>query len=362
MRVLFFCADTISGPVRIVPLLEALRITRELESYSLVDRNMATNISGSAFDILVVHRNPSERQFAWLQRSELPFLYDIDDLLLSNSEGLTGRRAREHDAIRWCINNAQFVTSPSHHLLTTLNGRVGKQLGPRARYLPNTGLGQIATREPADRPTLLWVSSHGQDYEEFHEVAAGVAAAARVIGTDVLLVGRFAPAVTDALAGARHVPWIEPRQFRSFLSEGSFIAVAPMPVELARHEQEFVDCKSDIKAAQYSSLGIAGVYSPALPYLKSDLPCRLARSNSATDWQRAIVQLASEYPNAGSALALDPAVTARGPDFIAREFLAILRNVREKTGSPFDFRAIATPAVFRRIEQTLRSLRSRLSS
>lgn len=106
---------------------------------------------------------------------------------------------------------------------------------------------------------------------------------------------------------------------------------------------------ADTKAAQYSSLGIAGVYSPALPYRKSDLPCRLARSNSATDWQLALVQLAREYPNAGSALALDPAVTARRPEFIARELLGILRNVREKTGSPFDFRAIATPAVFRRI-------------
>jgi hypothetical protein len=362
MRVLFICADAVSGPVRIVPLLEALRSAGELEAYSVVDRNMAIHGSGSAFDVLVAHRNPSERQFAWLRRSGLPFVYDIDDLLLSNPEVLTGRRAREQDAIRWCLNNALFVTSPSKHLLATLQHRVGNPFGLRAVYLPNAGLRRVTTHEPADRPTLLWVSSHGSDYKEFHEVGAGIAAAARAIETEVLLVGRFAPAVTGALAGARHVTWIEPRQFQSFLSENSFIAVAPMPVALAPDQQAFVDCKSDIKAAQYCSLGIAGLYSPALPYRESDLPCRLAHDNSATDWERGIVQLAQENSSVHRGLAQDPAVTARRTELTARQLLEILRSVRERTIRPFDFRAIATPAVFRRIEQQLRSLRGRLSS
>jgi hypothetical protein len=360
MRVLFFCADTVAGPVRIIPLLEELRNAGELAAYAVVDRNMAKNGPGSTFDVLVVHRNPSERQLAWLLRSELPFLYDIDDLLLSKAAGLRGRRAREQEAIRWCLNHAQLVTSPSCHLLARLADRVGKQLAIRAVYLPNSGLRRSAGREPVDLPKLLWVSSHGHDYDEFKEVAEGVAAAARVIGTEVFLVGRFARAVTGILTGAQHLPWIEPQQFPSFLSENSFIAAAPMPVDLASEPQEFVDCKSDIKAAQYSSLGIVGLYSPALPYRESDLRCRLAAGNSATDWERGIMQLAHNYAGTDGALAQHPAVTARRPDLIAQQLLALLRSIMETTGRPFDFRVIATPTIFRRVEQRLRSLRAGL--
>jgi len=360
MRVLFFCADAISGPVRIVPMLEALRKRRNLESYTSVDRNMATDSSGSSFDVLIVHRNPSKRQYAWLRHNNLPFIYDIDDLLWSNRKDLTGRRAAEQDAIGWCLANAQFVTSPSRRLLATLDRRMEGGLSARAIYLPNAGLSAFHPRRAAKRPTLLWVSSHGHNYYEFHQVGAGIAKAARAIGTDVFLVGQFSSAVRATLADAHHIAWIEPRQFESFLAEHAFIAAAPMPIGLPKEEQEFVDCKSDIKAAQYFSLGIAGLYSPCLAYRESELPCKFAKSNAALDWEDGITQCAEEFPARGYALAQDPAVIGRRIEILAQHLLSMLHNVKEKTGGPFEFRAIATPKVFRRVERRLRSLRLRL--
>jgi hypothetical protein len=360
MRVLFFCADAISGPVRIVTMLEALRSRRKLGSYSVVDRNMAADSSGSSFEVLIVHRNPSKRQYAWLRRSNLPFIYDIDDLLWSNRKDLTGRRAAEQDAIRWCLANAQFVTSPSRRLLATLDHHMEIGLSARAIYLPNAGFSTFHPRRTAKRPTFLWVSSHGHNYHEYHQAGVGLANAARAIGIDVFLVGQFASAVQATLADAHHIPWIEPLQFESFLAERPFIAAAPMPVGLPKDEQEFVDCKSDIKAAQYCSLGIAGLYSPCVAYRESELPCKLAKSNVALDWEDGMIQCAEDFPAEGYALAQDPAVVRRRIDFLAQQLLSMLQTVKEKTGRPFEFRAIATPTVFRRVERRLRSLRSRL--
>ena len=362
MRVLFFGADGISAPVRIVPLLEALRRTNDIEGYGHVDRDMAIRGGQSTFDALIVHRNPSARQIAWLRRTEVPFIYDIDDLMLSDSHVVTGRRAREQDAIKWCLNTASFVTSPSRRLLQMLGHRLAMPLGARARYLPSCGGSkQIRSTNPEGKPRLLWVSSHGQHYDEFREVAAGMAAAARAIGTEAVLVGKFAPAIFDVLDKARHVPWIEPRGFESFLAGGGFIAASPMPAALGLPEQAFVDCKSDIKAAQFGMQGIAGLYSPVPPYRESDLPCRLSRSNSAADWEQGLTQAAHEYPNAGLALSQDPFILARQVDRVASILLGLLRDLQNKTACPFRFRALATPAIFRRTEQRLRSLRSRLS-
>ena len=66
-------------------------------------------VAGSPFDVLMVHRNPGKRQIAWLRRAGIPFIYDIDDLLLSADGDLSGRRAQEQDAIRWCLGNALLI-------------------------------------------------------------------------------------------------------------------------------------------------------------------------------------------------------------------------------------------------------------
>jgi hypothetical protein len=360
MRVLFFCTDSISSTVRVIPLLELLRDAGEVQGYSAVDRDMATRDSNARFDVLIVHRNPSERQFAWLQGSRIPFLYDIDDLLLSKRIDLKGRRKREQNAIQWCLKNAQFVTSPSRHLLETLEYRMGERLGQRAVFLPNTGLQKLEIKRLASSPDIIWISSHGQQYQEYCDVGAGVSAAARKLATRIIMVGHFSEEVKRAVPNAHYLSWIEPARLGRFLAEGCFVAAAPMPTALELDQQEFVDCKSDIKIAQYGSVGIAGLYSSALPYRDSDLPCALAQTNTASDWELGVLQLAANYPAGGMHLAEHKAILARQPELVARQLLSILNRVRNVTQRPFSYCAIPTPAVFRRVERRLRSLRTRL--
>jgi hypothetical protein len=359
MRVLFFAAGgSVSAPVRIVPLLEALCASGDLEYFACVDGSMAmTGPRGLPFDAVLAHRSMGTRQLGWLRRSGLPFVYDIDDLIL-RSQTDDRQRSQQQDAVRWCLTNALCVTSPSRRLLVMLERRLGQPLAARSVYLPNAGLGSRPAHAGDAKPSLLWVCSHGEGYDELNEISSGVDAAARAIGTDVTLVGRFPDAVRAAIPGHRHVPWLEPQQYRRFLAEGSFIAVAPLPVALAADEQEFVNCKSDIKAAEYVSLGISALYSPAPPYTESDLPCAMAPTNSARDWQNRMIELAKGYPEEGGKLARHPALAGRQRQVIARQLLEALSRACAATAKTFKFRSLPTPSLYYRLNQGIRSIRA----
>ena len=359
MRVLFLASDGISATVRIRPLLEHLRDCGKIEDFACVDRDLAIIGSGGPFDVVMVHRNPGSRQIAWLRGSGLAFVYDVDDLLLPDAIQLDWRRTRERDAIRWCLANARAVTSPSRRLLATLDSRLAEPLGSRAIHLPNAGFEPIpAVARPAARPHLLWASSHGVYFEELAGICAGIAAAARAIGTQVTLVGRFPDAVHAAIPGHVHVPWLEIGEYQRFLAGGSFVAATPLPAAMPPAEQAFLDCKSDIKAAQFCSLGIAALYSPVPPYTDSDLPCTIAPTNTAADWQDGLIALAKDYPAGGERLAQHPALAARRRDVAARQLFDILSLARSKAS--IEFRVRPRPALLRRLEQRIRSIRSRI--
>ncbi|MGH6768477.1 MAG: glycosyltransferase [Xanthobacteraceae bacterium] len=363
MRVLYFGADSVSAAVRIRPLLESLCRTGHIEGFACVDRNMALEGDAAPYDVVLVHRNPGSRQIAWLQRSGLPFVYDVDDLMLRDPVPVDSRRAREQAAMRWCLAHAHCITSPSRRLLRTLELWTEQPFGERAVYLPNPGFPPVArpARE-VTRPSLLWVSSHGEHYDEFCDIGAGMAAAARSIGCEVMLIGRFAESVRAAIPNHIHVPWLEPDQYRQFIASGPFIAAAPLPLGLPDTEQEFVECKSDIKAAQFCSLGIAAAYSPSPPYAESDLPCALVPTNAAADWQDRLMELAGGFPGEGMTLAQDPTVVGRGEQIVAQQLHSVLARVRDATGRQFFVRSVPTPSVLRRMEQRFRSLRTRLLS
>jgi hypothetical protein len=192
----------------------------------------------------------------------------------------------------------------------------------------------------------LWVCSHGQSYDELNEIASGIDAAARAIGAEVVLVGRFHDAVRALIPGHRHVPWLEPRQYRQFLAEGSFIAAMPMPLALAADVQDFFNCKSDIKAAEYGSLGISALYSRAPPYTESDLPCVIVPTNSAADWRDRMIELAKGFPGEGMKLARHPALAGRQRQVIARQLFEVLSRACAATGRTFNYRSLPTPSAY----------------
>src|SRR5437870_5752279 len=98
LRVLFAGTEDVAAKVRLLPLLDELSAAGRIR-YATVDRNMAVSGARSdKYDVLLTHRNPSRRQSKWLQSRALPFVYDIDDLLLI--DGARGvRRVAEQQSI-----------------------------------------------------------------------------------------------------------------------------------------------------------------------------------------------------------------------------------------------------------------------
>jgi len=364
MRVLFLESEALTAETRIVPLLDALRASGRIDGFACVDRGLAiTGGSFDAYDVALTHRNPSARQVAWLRRNSLPFVYDVDDLLLAApDQPLSARRRAERAGIIWCLSHARRITSPSSRLLRVLAERAQVGLEGRSVIVPNTGLEHPPPPKSGVRPRLLWVSSDVLRFsdQEFEAVRAGIAAGVADHALDCLLLGRFPQAVRDALGRPEHKTWMPHARYRHCLAEGNFIAVAPLARDLPAAQQCAIDCKSDIKAAEFGSSRIAAAYSAARPYAESDLPCDLVAENSASHWRDAVGRLVATFPEAGNRLGDHPAFALRRPSVVALRLFECLEAARAGA-PPVRYRALATPRFVRNLARNLRGLRMRLS-
>ncbi|WP_197279590.1 glycosyltransferase [Rhodopseudomonas sp. AAP120] len=363
LRILFFISDTLTAYVRIIPLLAPL-CTSGRARLAFVDRNMrlAGQVS-DRYDVLIAHRNLSQRQTTWLRERNLPFVYDIDDLILTEDDAAApdrGRRHREQQAIRWCLSHAAAVTSPSRRLLSELDRRLDGIIAAKARFLPNPGQDRLPARKGGGCGAILWTSSaEPMLAPDIEEVCAGIGDVARAQRLEVLLIGRFPPQLRACLGPGRTIEWLEPPAYLRLLAGENLVAVAPLSRQLPPALQRFADCKSDIKIAQYDSSRIAGAYSPAPPFQDSDLPRRIVSENSRAAWRDAVIELVRGAPEFGNALAEDAAVLARHPAGLAESLRQVLTEVAQQTGS-FGFWAIPTPDFGRRLEQGIRTIKRRL--
>lgn len=360
-RVLVLAADELTLAVRLGPLLDALVELDAIAGYEVVDRDLSVRgARAGRFDVILAQRNPSTRQAAWLRRSRLPFAYDIDDLLLEPAEAeLRRRQRRERAVIAWALRQAAVVTTPTLRLRDSLEERHPTGLAERYVQLPNPGF----TIGPSTRldgpPRFIWVSSAAPiSGAELDTVCTGIEAACRDTGIGITLVGRFPPEILSRFSRVTHVPWVTPEAFAAFLRAEPFLAVCPLGTTLPERMQTFLDAKSDIKAAQFASLGIAGAYAPAASFRESDLPIHLVAANEAEAWRSALVELVRDFPSEGLSLAAHPRVLARRPKVLAETLLAAL--LRARVSEPFPFDALPTPRLFRAIDQRLRRWRRAL--
>jgi hypothetical protein len=274
-------------------------------------------------------------------------VYDIDDLLVQT--GVWG-------VVQHCLERAVRITAPSKRLLATLNIKAGGGLSEKSIFLANAGREHTPVADMGtSKPQLLWISSAvPQGGDGLRDVCRGIAGAAQKSDLKVLLVGRFPLWIDDAFPSAQRIGWIPPSELLDWLSVRPLIAVAPLSTDLPEAAQDFADCKSDIKIAQFGSSGVAGIYSPAAPYLESDLPRRLASRNDADAWMAEICRAVEAFPGEGMRLATNPAFAARRPSVLAETLLEQLERAAA-TAPAFTFRALAMPRFVRAAERTIRT-------
>jgi len=359
LRVLFVHTDDVAAGVRLRPLLEALSVSGQIR-YAAVDRNMAvTGARSDKYDVLLTHRNLSRRQHGWLATRGIPFLYDIDDLLLSD-EVHGARRIAEQRSIRWCLEHANIVTAPSRRLLQTLDDKLPKGLGARATHLPNPGRDRPPANKAPTLPKFFWASSAQPMYApDLDEACLGINDAVLALRTEIVMVGRFPQRLLDVFPSREVIDWLEPPAYLDLLARAPLIAVAPLSSSLPNSQQAFADCKSDIKIAQFGSSRIAGAYSAVPPFAESDLPCHIVPQNTRAAWSDALLALAKRFPDEGNRLGNDAAFARRRPAMLGQQLLQALRRTAAAT-EPFAFRAISTPNAARTIERKLRALRTKL--
>ena len=342
MRVLFLEADSLTAEVRIRPLLDVLRATGKIGGYTTIDRDMAAHGERFArYDVVLMHRNPNRRQIGWIQRHSAPFVYDIDDLLLGlPADKQSSKRRAEQRSISWSLLHASVVTPPSRRLSTTLEQRLHRKFAS-AQLLPNAGAEVPPAAKPAVRPRLLWVSSALPQWPgEIDAIARGIAAGAIASEVEILLVGRFPEAVRAMLPRHEIISWLDHASYRRLLAEKPLIAVAPLGAALPESEQCFLDCKSDIKAAEYGSN-------------------RVIVKNAYEDWRDAVERLARNFPDEGNRLADHASFAARQPSVLAQRLLLALEHARQSGKPSFTYRAISTPRFARTLERKVRRLFSR---
>jgi hypothetical protein len=359
LRVLFLHADDVAANVRIRPLLEQLSASGQIR-YAAVDRNMAlAGARSDKYDVVLTHRNLSRRQHSWLKSRGLPFVYDIDDLLLSD-EVRGSRRLGEQQAIRWCLESAHVVMAPSRRLLQVLDNKLSKGLGARAIHVPNPGRDLPPPDKLRALPKFFWASSaQPLSAPDLDEACLGINDAIQALKTEIVMAGRFPQRLLDFFPSRELIDWVEPPAYLDLLARGSFIAVAPLSLGLPVSQQTFADCKSDIKIAQFGSSRIAGAYSAAPPFIESDLPCHIVPQNTRTAWFEALRALASGFPEEGNRLGDHSAFARRRPAALAKQLYRLLKQTAAVT-EPFSFRAISTPSIARTIERRIRSLRAKL--
>ena len=359
LRVLFLHSDDVAANVRIRPMLETLSSAGRIR-VATVDRNMTlTGARSERYDVLLAHRNLSRRQQSWLTARDIPFVYDIDDLLLSDGAG-GARRIAEQRAIRWCLEHASIVCAPSRRLLQTLGDKLPRGFGARAHYLANPGRESAPADKARGLPKFFWASSaQPMDAPDLDEACLGINDAVQSIGTEIVMVGRFPQRLLDFFPSRRVMDWIEPSAYLDLLAREPLIAVAPLSLNLPAPRQTFADCKSDIKVAQFGSSRIAGAYSAAPPFAESDLPCRIVPNNTRAAWLETLLALARAFPEEGNRQADDAAFARRQPSMLGGQLHQVLQQTAALT-EPFSFRAISTPNIARTIERRIRSLRSRI--
>jgi hypothetical protein len=363
LRILFLETEPVTSEVRIRPLLDDLVRSGGLSGYAVVDRTMAVRGTVGSYDVALTHRIPSRRQFAWLQRHNPPLVYDIDDLLLNAGNSTPqGRRNSERKRIEWCLSNSQFVTCPSMRLLNNISAHCSAERRDNFRYLPNAGRDTASVIKVRARPTLLWASSSENIVSrELLATVHGLELARRELKFEIILLGRFPAAIGEIIEDHKpHRSWLPYPAYLDLLEQNAFVAMAPLAGDLSPAEQAFVDCKSDIKAAQYGSSRIAGAYSARPPYAESDLPCELVRANTTEAWRDAIGNLVEGFPAAGNEIGGHDAFLRRRPRVIAEQLLALFETARQERPRPFGFFSIPTPRFLGKIERRFRRACSRL--
>jgi len=360
-RVLVLASDETSSSIRLAPYLACLFYRGAIEGYCFFDRDLAAlgPHRFPEFTHVIAQRNVSSYQRSWLARSNVPFIYEIDDLLTDLPARAGKDDGRTRSTIGWCLENASAVTTPGGALAGLLAKATGVAFLDRHRAVPN-GLWPPAidaSRWARQARTFVWVSSDVPLITlEIPDFLATIAKTVSRLGLDPLLIGKF-PAEADGLfPTARRIGGLSFLDYRRLLSIlPAPVAIAPLPAAAGDH-RSFVEAKSDIKVVDFQGHGVPALYSRAAPYLASDLGPKTLVENSAGAWADALADAAARPGLTVSAEAVAGVHRVRA----FNEIVPVLEDAMASAATSVAPPRPTANAMLRRAETRLRSWRKRM--
>ncbi len=273
--VLALSSDIELSEIRIRPFLAALLARGMIAGFQMADRKMHSMgwHKDFSFTHIWCHRNVSTAQYRFLRKNQnVPIIYDLDDLMTATPDFVKAR-PRNVSRIRWCLEHAQTVTTSTD----VLRGHLLQQI-PSSKPVITLKNGYSGHATPIPFPTtpqkrIIWTSGdHPFVTRDNPEFTARLADIANRHGYEMVIIGRFDPALGKLFKLSRYIQRLDFNSYREILRYfAGAIGLAPLPSGLSPHNQQFFDAKSDIKLLDYLASGLVPVCTSTPPYTQSEL-------------------------------------------------------------------------------------------
>lgn len=280
---------------RLIQPLEALLRMGWIGGYSILwHRDFIEHQHHTHYDIIWIQREGSVHNPLLEYLTQVPFLFDIDDLLLSRPGfvRIPFERQREmKDFIRRC----SVLSACNSRLAKSLYKRVGEDLENKTIITPNGFDFPPEARRCGETPrAVVWTSS---DFSSLEASGPEIIPALRDFCEErklpLWIIGAFHEKMARELPMARPLGTLDFWQHKNFLA--SFDRLLPVsPLETVSDDEslEFIQSKSDIKMVEYGGNGQCGVYSDALPFTDTDLKTGVIAANDRAAWAEALREAA----------------------------------------------------------------------
>ncbi len=289
----------------------ALHARGQIAGYSIWSRgkfsfSTSANPTALAFNAVWVQRHIDPEISLALSIMRRPFVYDLDDNLLTSPTYRERFSLESVQTVRYMVRACTVLSCSTARLAQLVQKATAEFVIDKAVVTPNLIREQIGPRKPGAARAVVWCST---DTPALTQSRIPVLKAIRdfCLAYELKLVcigASPADLLTESGIEIEHVTAMPYGEYLFFLrSLSPAILVCPLETDADPATLDFVNAKSDIKILEALTTGLIGVFSRAPPYQDTDLPTSILCENNYKAWFEGLMaawQMSAQTIGAGS--------------------------------------------------------------